>query len=159
MIRKLESDDLPLLADIMASWLKNTQVVFPIDRDGTIDYLRSVLNDPTYAAFGLFTSSRGSGSHGGVDFIISGWILGQVTEYTFLCKKVVSEMAWYINPLFRGSGKELMDTLINWGKEQGAEYAISTILLSAGVDRGLAAETALKNMGFSEFEKSYFKKV
>lgn len=150
MIRQLTKDDLPLLVDVMASWLKNTDVIFPIDRDGTIRYLSQVLGDNNYAAFGLFSDDGG---------IIHGWILGQLTEYTFLCRKVVSELAWYINPLFRGKGKELMQTLLDWGKAQGAEYAISTILLSAGKDRGLTAGEALKLLGFVEFEKTYFKPI
>jgi len=155
MIRRLDEKDLPLLADVMVSWLKNTDVVFPIDRGGTIAYLTTVLKDPSYAIFGAFDNDLypEEPEH------IVGWILGQITSYTFLCRKVVSELAWYVDPQFRGAGKDLMTELLRWGQSQGAEYAISCILLSAGKDKGERAIKAIEGLGFQEFEKTFYMKI
>lgn len=142
--------DIFRLGDACKAWKEESRAVVNVDVKTATNQIMSWIKDPNYCVLALYKED---------EYAFKGFMVGQIHQYPFTNHDVVSEIAWYVLPEYRGNGGLLMNELKRWAKLLGAKYLVSHILLTAGADNGVRAIEALNKLGFTEFERTFYQVI
>ena len=145
---KIGMSNVTLLAPVAGKWFGETKTVLPISHKDGVEQITTWARDPDVGLFGLMDGDK-----------CVGMLACHVHGYPATKVKVVSEYCWFVVPEYRGNGGLLLDAMEEWGKARGAQAVVANIMLSIGGDNGERACGALKKLGFTEFERAFYRFV
>jgi GNAT superfamily N-acetyltransferase len=142
--------DLPALAPLAAALLKDQKLPFKTTGEkATPWFVNRYLRSPEGVCFIAEAEDK-----------IVGWIGASIAPYAFSDEDLCQVAAWDVHPDYRGVGvgRVLLSKVMAWARLRGVN------LVSVGVNADAsshpeAAYTALENVGFKEFERTYYIKV
>ncbi len=151
-IIKIDHSNVFKLTSVSARWLGETKSVRPITPGSGTKQIMDWIAEPMTAIFALVDDLTEG-------FPYVGFLACNVHKYPFWDENVVSEMAWYVVPEYRGHGQSLLKAMEQFGAQHDAKLMVMNIMLSAGGDGGQRAFAALEKAGFQEFERCFYRKI
>lgn len=151
-IIQITTKTLPWLGEVCAQWLKESKSVIPMDVEAAQKHLSYWAGSNNNRIFGLVEEIPGMHQ-------IVGFLVGEKHVHAMTGQDIVTELAWYVMPEYRGEGKRLLTALEEWGKELGVPAASCHVMLSASTDKGERAVNALKKLGYKEFGRTFYKLI
>lgn len=121
---------------------------FPVDEDKIQEFLGKLIDAGPKNAVILMAI---------VDDKPVGMLVGLAAEFIFSRDRYASEIAWWVDPAFRGSaGKELQEAFAYWAKKVGCKYLSMALLENEDTTK---MKKIYKKLGLVPAEQAWIKEI
>lgn len=149
MLRIADGNDIPELKRMALNFKAHSPYKdFPVDEDKIQEFLGKIIEAAPKDAIILMAI---------VDDKPVGMLVGLSAEFIFSRDKYASELAWWVDPEFRGSaGKELQEAFAYWAKKVGCKYLSMALLENEDAKK---IKKIYKKLGLVPAEQTWIREI